>query len=173
MRNLKLHKPIIMLATVSIVLVTSSHNSNVYNSEYTINPEYTLSDTILPFATCSAGDVYICNRNDADRMELEEENNFVLVIDEREKQDPNIRIQDSASINDTNQMAAVLEVVQKYNELYPSKWNRSTDAMMNEWKIHNICSDLSVMPSHTKDVDLNNKDEYLYKSKILTKILQN
>ena len=45
--------------------------------------------------------------------------------------------------------------------------------MQNEWIIHNICSSLLIRNDRTDDVDLNNSDEIIYKSKILTKILQN
>ena len=56
----------------------------------------------------------------------------IVIIDETKDEDPNMRIKKSCNINNPDQMMAVLEVIKKYNELYPSKWNRSLDSMMNE-----------------------------------------
>lgn len=172
-KNLKIKTSAILLSGVSLVLVLSSLPNREYNPNYSINEEYNLSDINIPFATSSRGDIYIGSEEEIETIVSEVDHSSILIVDERSAHDPNIRIQSSCQITNKDEMEEILEVVQTYNDLYPSSWDRSVEAMMNEWEIHNICSNLSLFSSHTDEVDLNNDDELLYSSKVLTKILRN
>ena len=175
MKNLQIRKTMTMLAMVSLTLVTINEMAPlpVYNTGYSINQSYNRESNIpLPYATCESGDVYIGKEKDLKRLDEKVRRNSVLIIDERTCDDPNMKIMKSYAITSKSEMASIAGIMQEYNEEYPSNWNRSTDSIINEWEIHNICSDFSFMPSHTDDVDLNNGDEIIYKSKFLSKVLR-
>ena len=172
-KNLKVRATALILSGMSFCLILSSLPDREYNPTYSINQEYDQSNTKVPFATTSRGDIYIAKLRDIRKIAKTADDNSVLIVDQRSAKDPNIKIKSSKEITNKDEMKEILEVVQVYNETYPSDWERSTEAMMNEWEVHNICSDLSVLPSHTDDVDFNNDDELLYKPKILTKLLGN
>ena len=172
-KNLRLRATAFILASMTFCLTLSSLPDREYNSSYSINQEYEQSNAKVPFARTSRGDVYIGKLKDIRKLEKKVGRNSILVVDQRTADDPNMKIKSSKNITDKDEMKEILDVVQVYNETYPSDWDRSTEAMMNEWEVHNICSDLSLFPSHTDDVDFNNDDEELYKQKILTKVLGN
>lgn len=172
-KNLRVRTTAFILSGISFCLMFSSLPDREYHPTYTINEEYDKSDTKNPFATTSHGDVYIGKLREMKRLENKVDSNSILIVDQRGAKDPNMKIKSSHEITDKDEMEEILEVVQIYNETYPSDWDRSTEAMMNEWEVHNICSDLSIFPSHTDEVDFNNGDELLYSPKILTKILRN
>lgn len=172
-KNLRLRTTAFILSGMAFTLILSSLPDRNYDLNYSINSDYSLSDTKQPFATSSHGDIYIAKAKDIKKIEKDIDDNSILIVDQRTSDDPNMHIKSSCEITNKDEMKEILEVVQTYNELYPSGWDRSTEAMMNEWEVHNICSKLSIFPSHTNEVDFNNDDELLYSSDVLTKILRN
>ena len=120
------------------------------------------------------GNVYICSslidgmrlRNVCDEFDI-------IVVDQTDYKDPNIRILSSYKVTDTEDMKQILEIIKKYCNSTETDWDRSIGSMQNEWISHNICSSLLIRNDRTDDVDLNNGDEIVYKSKILSKILGN
>lgn len=97
----------------------------------------------------------------------------IIIVDQSDFNDPNIKIMSSYRVTDVQEMRKILEIIREYCNNKDSEWNRSIESMLNEWTIHNICSSLLIKRSSTDDVDLNNADEIVYKSKIITKILGN
>lgn len=171
--NLRIRTAAFLLSGVTFCLMLSSLPNREYNPTYSINTEYSQSNNKIPYATSSHGDIYIGTLKQIKKLEKKVDENSVLIVDQRSAEDPNIKIKASSKITNKDEMEEILEVIQIYNKQYPSDWNRSTNAMMNEWEVHNICSELSIFPSHTDEVDFNNGDELIYKPKLLSKILRN
>ena len=91
----------------------------------------------------------------------------LLVVDERESSDPNMKIVDSHKIISNIDMIEVLNILKKYEEENPTNWDRSIVSMRNEWIYHNMSYYLSYETGSSKDVDLNNGDEYKYEKKLI------
>lgn len=91
----------------------------------------------------------------------------LLVVDERESSDPNMKIVDSHKIISIIDMIEVLNILKKYEEENPTNWDRSIVSMRNEWIYHNMSYYLSYETGSSKDVDLNNGDEYKYEKKLI------
>ena len=160
-----------MLTSLAVTLTLSTLKpSSQHLSKYTINQDCSAYE---PFAKCDAGNVYIANETIIEYIKENIDEDGIYVIDERSRKDANMKIESSANIKDKKEMEILLEILNKYEQLHPSNWCRTTSSMMNEWQIHNIFSNASIASDHTDDVDLNNEDEKIYKSKILTKLLNN
>ena len=99
--------------------------------------------------------------------------NDVIVVDQTEFVDPNIKIVSSYKIKNKDEMLQILNMIKDYCENKKTNWDRSITSMQNEWLVHNVCSEMFIKRSSTNDVDLNNSDENLYNSKIILKILGN
>ena len=97
----------------------------------------------------------------------------IIVVDQSDYMDPNMKILSSYRVTNTEDMKQILETIKKYCDSKDTNWDRSIESMQNEWVIHNICSSLLIRNDRADDVDLNNGDEIVYKSKILSKILGN
>ena len=133
------------------------------NYEIRIEEEY--------FANYSKGKVYIGNKEFIDNL-TDIKDNDILIIDNRDGEDPNIRILSSYKITDSNVRDEILEILLEYESIYPSSWERSFDSMRVEWLIHNMLYYLNYQKNRTQDVDFNNKDEKTYqKRKLLKKII--
>ena len=173
MKNLQVKKAAIVLAMTTLTLVTTTKimPGPLYCTEYSISSNYEQNSPIEPFAHLEIGDVYIGRIEKIRKLDRKTRRENIIIIDERHLEDPNMRVQDSYKIKNVEDIASVVAVIQEYNNKYPSNWNRTSLSLINEWEVHNICSDLSFMPSHTDDVDLNNGDEYLYNSKLLSKVI--
>ena len=173
MKNLRVKKAAIALAMTTLTLVTATEimPGPLYYTNYSISSNYEQNSPFVPFAHLEIGDVYIGKKEEIRKLDKKTRRENIIVIDERHLEDPNMRVQDSHKITNVEDIASVVEVIQEYNDKYPSNWERTSLSLINEWEVHNICSDLSIMPSHTDDVDLNNDDEYLYNSKLLYKVM--
>lgn len=89
----------------------------------------------------------------------------VLVLDNRNMDDPNFRIYDSYRIIDPDIREEIIEGLLLYEKEYPSKWNRTKNSLIREWAAHNLMYRLGYKQGRTTDVDLNNKDEETYRIK--------
>lgn len=116
------------------------------------------------FAKYSKGQVYIGDAEFLDSLEVSE--NDILVEDERDGSDPSMKIRNSYLVTDSNDRKEILEILCKYEEKYPSDWERTIEAMDLEWEAHNVLYYLNYKKDHTTDVDLDNDDEEKY-SKVL------
>ena len=173
MKNLQIRKTVTALAMASLTLVSLAEllPGPLYYSSYTKNTSYSQENPTEPYASLEIGDVYIGKACDMRKLNKKTKEENIIIIDQRTSDDPNVKILSSHKITNHDEIASVIGVVQEYNREYPSNWNRTTASLVNEWEIHNICSSLDVMTSHTDDVDLNNSDECIYNSKLLSKIL--
>lgn len=126
------------------------------------------------YLTCSKRNVYICNSLDeAKELSLNCNEQDVLIVDQTSNKDPNVKILSSYKITDREDMIDILNTIKEYFSNNENSWDRSIYSMENEWIIHNICSNMSFLNARTDDVDLNNRDEKLYNSKIIGRIIGN
>lgn len=168
MDNSKIKKFICCLGTILIIFSMSDKNIDKQENNKIEIEEY---DTTYSY---KRGNIYFCSSD----MEIEKisktcDETDIIVFDESNDIDPNMKIINSYKIKDPNEMIEILEIIQTYCSSHNTEWNRSVESMYNEWQIHNICSNLNIKTKRTNDVDLNNKDEEFYKSKIISKILTN
>lgn len=151
-----------VLATTIINDKVKGKTSNIYIDEEIDNPYY--------IGSCITGDVYLASKEEIKVLE-ESGIEGIFIIDERNDKEPNIQIIDSYSINNTNDMKDILTIVKNYDEENPSKWSRTITSMVNEWWIHNICYIYDYYKGNTRDVDLNNSDEDVFKTFNLQKLI--
>lgn len=170
MKNLKLKRNILLITSSFIIISTACHEHK-YTPEYEIIKETDLE--IKPFAKYEHGYIYIGNIEYINKVKNNCTKDDILILDERDTDDPNILIYDSYKISNIEIRNTILEVIREYERMYPTIWDRSIESMRNEWEVHNILHDLNYKLDHTSDVDLNNADESKYSSKVLTKILWN
>ena len=148
------------------ILVSSLLIGCRYNEEY-IPRHVIVYDEDNNFYKYSKGRVYIGKQEYLDNLG-EVDKNDILILDARDDEDPDIKIYNSSSILDINQIEEILEIITNYEEKNPSNWKRSINSMRNEWIYHNFLYIFNYERHRTNDVDLNNKDELTYK-KILIK----
>ena len=164
-------KTLLLFGMVAILALCKSSQKEECCLQYEIN--YLRDDELEPFATYSRGYVYICSLAKAKSVEEKASSNDIIVIDRRNEDNPEMIVLNSFEIDDKKQREEIIQILSKYEELYPSNWNRTQDSMANEWLIHNALYNMSLFHSRTTDVNLDNEDEEDYNSKILTKILGN
>ncbi len=118
------------------------------------------------YLSYSRGKIFI--RDSKDIESLNDLDDFdILVVDERNSKDPNMKIVNSYKITNKDDMIDILNVLLKYEEEYPSNWDRSLISMRNEWIYHDLSYYFNYEPDSSRDVDLNNADEYRYQKKII------
>lgn len=163
-------RKIIIYISIGIVLLSLLHAKrkksdpeNYYVGEVSTDVCYSYKE----------GNVYICNSL-IEGMELRYSCNEsdVIVVDQSDYADPNMKILSSYKITDVENMKEILEIIKKYCASKETMWDRSIESMQNEWIVHNMCSFLSIKNSSTDDVDLNNDDEMFYSYVIVNKILR-
>ena len=124
-----------------------------------------------PFAEYSDGYIYIGDENYINSLENTNSCD-ILVIDERDKLDPNMVICDSCVIKDKDTRNDILEVLCCYEEMYPSNWDRSVESMRFEWFCHNAAYYVNYKVDDSSEVDLNNNDENKYNNKVLSRVFR-
>ena len=135
-----------------------------YSSHYEI-----LNTDSDAFAKYSCGNIYIGDEEFLNHICCQEGD--LLVEDQRcLKSDPNMKIYASCLIQDADVRNEILEVLQEYEKMHPSDWDRTIESMRLEWLMHNLSYSFSYEQNRTADVDLNNADEEYYDYKILQKI---
>ena len=163
-------KNVLIYLMALLVALSLFYNKNKKIEVYDINDDKTYS----VHCNYSKGKVYICDSmNDANKVYEVCDKNDVVVVDQTEFDDPNMKIVSSYKITDKEDMIQILNIIKDYCKNKGSNWNRSINSMQNEWLVHNICSSMLIKRSSTDDVDLNNSDENLYNSKIVGKMLGN
>lgn len=169
--NMKKNRKNVLIYLMALLVSLSFLNNkgkkkDIDNS--TIDTSYTM------YGTYKRGNVYICNSlSNVDKVYEVCRENDVVVVDQSENKDPNMKILASYKITDKEEMKEILNVIKDYCKFKNSNWDRSIYSMENEWIVHNICSNLSIKKDRTDDVDLNNSDEKRYNSKIVGKIIGN
>ena len=140
----------------------------MFNYRHRYEPEYEiLKETDDAFASYRDGYVYIGREEFINSVKHEE--NDVLVVDERDSIDSNIKILDSYRITDKNAREDIINIIEEYEKNDPSIWSRSIETMKLEWFVDNVLYNLNYELTRTKDVDFENSEEESYKRFILSK----
>ena len=158
---MKKTKKRILAFSLAFVLATSltgdtktSQEDRIFIIEEIDNPNY--------IGSCFEGNVFFGSKREMKRL-IDQGIEGIFVIDERNDKDPNVQIIDSYNIRDRRTMKDVLAIIKQYDDAHPSKWSRTINSMINEWWLHNLCYDTDYYICNTKDVDLNNADEEVFK----------
>ena len=166
----KKRKNVLIYLMALLVSLSLYHNKNKKKEMFDTNDDKTYS----VYGNYSKGKVYICDSMyDANKVYEVCDENDVVVVDQTEFTDPNMKIVSSYKITDKQDMIQILNVIKDYCKNKDCNWNRSIYSMQNAWIVHNICSNMAIKRNSTNDVDLNNGDENLYNSKIVGKIVGN
>lgn len=134
--------------------ISFKSNNKIYYSEY------------------SNGNVYISTIGNIKNI-YDFDSNDVYIIDQRYIKNSNMEVIDSYKIQSKKEMEEIINILLEYEKLYPSKWDRSFNSLLNEWQVHNICYFFNYDEESTQHVDLDNEDENKYNSNILSRILGN
>ena len=138
--------------------------------DYEYHPEYEILEGEQAYASYRDGDIYIGDEEYLKCVNCNPED--VLICDNRTALDSNFKIYDSYRIRDKEARNDIIEVLLRYEEEHPSRWDRTKESMRLEWYIHNLSHDLELERNHSSDVDLDNYDEQAYNSKVLRKIFK-
>ena len=137
---------------------------------YEPKSEYTILENSSAYATYSGGRIYIgkTRRDYPDNMC----DGDVFILDERCSDNPDMKICNSHLVQNPKHRKEILEVLEYYEECFPSEWERSLDSMRLEWSVHNLSYLIGYDIRSSRDVDLDNADEEYYNNKILVKLLK-
>ena len=159
MHNLdKQKKAIFLLAAYLIILFTPKLKKEQHKVAY--NDQYQIEDDNR-FATYGPYNIYIYSG-----IQKTDDNNpyNIYIIDKRNSDNPNIRIQNSYQIRNKKEMLEILKILLEYENQYPTDWYRTIESMKNEWISHNIGYILGLETARTEEVDLDNNDEENYQN---------
>lgn len=161
----------LVIVGLSLLLLNFSHEEKHYVSKIRINEDIE-EDDITYFAEYNLGKVYICDPKDVSKVKRLLDENDILVIDKRCTDNPDMCIYNSCEIDDSQTIVDVLCILEEYERINPTDWNRSFKSMYNEWLVHNMFYSINIRKDSTAHVDLDNDDEKLFDSSILYKILR-
>ncbi|MBP5684152.1 MAG: hypothetical protein J6X02_02720 [Bacilli bacterium] len=88
--------------------------------------------------------------------------NDVLVLDKRDNEDPDLKIIDAYRIVNNEIKEEIVEGLLLYEEVYPTKWFRTTKTSVREWVSHDLMYRFGYKRHRTTYLDLNNADEKTY-----------
>lgn len=166
---MKKYKKKILAFSLAFVLATSltgdtktNYEDRIYIVEEIDDPHY--------IGSCCSGDVYFGSKTELKKL-YDSGVNGIFIIDERNNKEPNVKIIDSYNITDKQDMRDILMLIKLYDDEHPSKWSRTINSMINEWRMHNICYERDYYICNSKDVDLNNSDEETFKGLNVYKLL--
>ena len=128
-----------------------NQNDVCYNSEY-------VYESAMPFASVNDRNVYILNKDILGDI-TDYSNGDIFICDMRDSVDPNMKVLNSYKIKSLKDIKSILEIMKKYERIYPSEWDRTVFSMAYEWLMHNIAYGFDLYIDHSADVDLNNDDE--------------
>ena len=161
----------IILSTYIILITTPKIYADSIPDNITYNSEYVV-DTNDYYATINNRKVYFIRTEDKFTFTPPDDN--IYIIDERDNTDPNISVVDSYKFTD-KEIRELLSIILRYEEMYPTDWNRTFKSAFREWAFHNRSHNLSLEIERTGQVDLNNEDEEKYSSylSIIEEIINN
>ena len=165
-KNKKQWRRRMLIIGTTLALLTYGGIDHVYVPQYEI-----MEESCTEFACYSQGRIFIGNAYFLRHLTDIKEGD-VLVLDQRNSSDPNMKIISSCEITDKDVRNEILEVLCRYEEMYPSKWDRTIESMRLEWLMHNLSYFFEHETKRTKDVDLNNGDQEYYDNYILNKIFK-
>lgn len=153
--NLNKLKKIILLYGITFISAVYIYN---YNNNKSTNSDNINEDA---FDKYSKGQVYIGNKEFLDNLDNINETD-ILVEDQRNSNNPSMKIRNSYLITDSNTRNEILNILLNYEKQDPSDWDRTIETMDLEWEAHNVLYYLNYKKDHTTDVDLDNEDEKKY-----------
>lgn len=162
-------KVLLLLSTYLTLLLIPKVKAKSHDMQLNDNYEIGCEDI---YATYNNRKIYISNESYIYNI-IDNDSDGIYIIDSRNANNPDMKICNSYKIRSKELKNEIIDLLLKYEEDYPSKWDRTKESMYNEWVIHNICYWFSLKKESTKAVDLDNEDEDKYDSKILYKILNN
>ena len=154
----------IFSSLLTLLFVISSSNFNKKSKDhFRINTRITKSKIEY-----NSGTIYI---GDEEYLKTIKEIGIydVLVQDDRNAKDPNLRIYDSYRIVDPDIREEIIEGLLLYEKEYPTRWNRTKNSLIREWAALNLMYRVGYKQGRTTDVDLNNADEVTYRIKTYLK----
>lgn len=104
------------------------------------------------------GDIYISDESTINQL-IENGLDGIFIVDYRNMKDPTMTIMSSYDITSTEKMKAILALLEHYEKERPSKWERTEESMLTEWRFHNFLHTFNYHLSQTESVDFNNDDE--------------
>ncbi len=158
----RLEKNIIALGIV-ISLLSSSCKGLETSKNYEI-----IEDSSSAYARYKDGLIYIGDEEYI--LGLDPHEHDILVVDRRDSENPDMKVISSYQIDAPLVRKSIIEVLQEYEEEYPSLWERTTESMEAEWSIHNLFYQLDYEKERSSDVDFDNEDEEIYSNKLIKKI---
>ncbi len=85
----------------------------------------------------------------------------IAVYDDRRTGNPSFRIFRSYAIVGRKRRREILDALIAYDAANPTDppWQRTLPSLEHEWVIHNVAYRLGLFRGHTRDVDLDNREE--------------
>ena len=152
------------LAYIGAVIVLFSF---IHDHKY--DPHYEILENSDAFASYSGGLVYIGDQEFLDSITPNEGD--ILVGDYRfDHTDPEYEVYDSYKIHGREARNEILEILQEYERLNPSPWDRSMESLRLEMFFHYYSHYFGYEIDRSGTTDLNNRDEEKYDNKILRKL---
>jgi hypothetical protein len=157
----------IAVTSIPLLLTLNSSNINKKDKDYFRN-RTKITEHVIDYGS---GTIYIGNSKYVESIEGKELGRYdIIALDERDAEDPNIRVYNSYRIFNGDIREEIIEALLMYEEEYPTKWDRTKNSLLREWTAHNYGYRLGYQHDSTTDVDFNNDDEMNYRfSKILSR----
>ncbi|MGM9551114.1 MAG: hypothetical protein ACI3XA_02550 [Clostridia bacterium] len=133
---------------------------NVYTYEYACHSDNFSFEGKVYILDLPKGLTNIEKEQIADSLFINEQD--YVVIDYRGMSDPNMQIRCSYRADNPDIRKCVLDILLKYEENHPSRWERTYNSMNSEWYMHNMAYDVGYDIERSKHVDFNNNDEIKY-----------
>lgn len=160
----------IVITSITLAFLLFAH----CKTDYEYVPRYAIVENSEEYfwrAKYRFGYVYIItDKEDIDKLSLEDKD--VVILDDRSAPDPNVRVFSSYKITDKLARNDIIEILDEYERMFPSDWDRTVESMRLEWYVHNLLYDLYYQRDRTENVDFNNEDEDDYRKHVLNKILK-
>ncbi len=158
-RNNRIKKALFLIATYFTVILTANANSDSKNTHFPYNE--TSTHIIDPYATYSNGAVYISDEDTIRSIIIDSDD--IYIVDYRNCKDPNMSICNSYKVTSKEQICEIIDIILEYEKQNPSNWYRTKESLYNEWIIHNTSYQFGILKSRSGNVDLDNRDEIVYK----------
>lgn len=104
------------------------------------------------------------NKNKDGRTVSDISSNYdVVIIDETNVKDPNIKIVDSYKINNIEEMLNIIDEIIAYSkENNVNGWDRNKYGMFVEWMLHNMAYYVGFFTENSRNVDFSVSEEKFY-----------
>ena len=136
-------------------------------------PKYEILQNNLVFARYSGGKIYIGKYSYLKECYTYYEEGDIFILDSRYSiNNPSMKTFSSYEIHDKDIRNEILDVLCRYEECFPSNWDRSIESMRLEWFMHNVSYLFHNRRDRTTDVDLDNNDEEKNDDQFFMKILK-